>query len=84
MRLLVIEDEEDLASAVGEHLRAHGHAVDIAHDLDMAEAATQVAEFDLILRDLHLPDRDGLTFLRNLRGADRHRARPDNRADRGA
>ncbi|WP_109463879.1 response regulator [Albibacillus kandeliae] len=67
MRLLVIEDEEDLASAVGEHLRAHGHAVDIAHDLDMAEAATQVAEFDLILLDLHLPDGDGLTFLRNLR-----------------
>ena len=67
MRLLLIEDEADLASAVGAHLRAQGHAVDLAPDLEMARIASRMAEFDLILLDLGLPDGNGLDFLRDLR-----------------
>ncbi|CAM4351456.1 response regulator transcription factor [Palleronia rufa] len=67
MRLLVVEDEADLAMAVVDHLRAAGHAVDHAPTLDEAEAAARVAAHDLILLDLRLPDGDGLTLLRNLR-----------------
>ncbi|KEP68707.1 transcriptional regulator [Thioclava dalianensis] len=67
MRLLLIEDEADLASAVGAHLRAQGHAVDLAPDLEMARISTRMAEFDLILLDLGLPDGNGLDFLRELR-----------------
>lgn len=67
MRLLVVEDEADLAQAVVDHLRAAGHAVDQAATLDEAEAAVCVTAHDLILLDLQLPDGDGLELLRNLR-----------------
>ncbi|MBD9528621.1 MULTISPECIES: response regulator transcription factor [Paracoccus] len=67
MRLLVIEDEADLATAVRDHLCAAGHAVDIAVSRDLAEAALQGTGFDLILLDLQLPDGDGLALLRWLR-----------------
>ena len=68
MRLLVIEDEADLAEAVAACLRGAGHAVDLAADLGDAGAALAGTEYDLILLDLHLPDGDGLGFLRDLRG----------------
>jgi len=67
MRLLVIEDEADLASAVADHLRASSHAVDIAPDFDTAMAAVRGTPYALILLDLHLPDGDGLDLLRDLR-----------------
>ena len=67
MRLLVVEDERDLAGAVLDHLRAHNHAVDHAATLDEAEAAVRTTRYDLVLLDLRLPDGDGLTLLRNLR-----------------
>lgn len=74
MRLLVVEDEADLAEAVVDHLRAAGHAVDLAALLDEAEAAVRVTTYDLILLDLRLPDGDGLTLLGDLR--DRGTATP--------
>lgn len=74
MRLLVVEDEADLGQALADHLRAAGFAVDHAATLDEAEAAVRAVEYSLILLDLHLPDGDGLTFLRDLR--DRRNATP--------
>ena len=67
MRLLVIEDEPDLAEAVGAYLRAAGHAVDLAGNAEDAAAALATTDYDLVLLDLGLPDGDGLTLLRNLR-----------------
>lgn len=67
LRLLVVEDEADLASAVADHLRAHGNAVDVAPDIAVAEDAVSATDYDLIVLDLHLPDGDGLSFLRGLR-----------------
>ncbi len=67
MRLLVVEDEPDLAHAVLDHLRAQAHAVDHAPTLDEAEAAVRAAQYDLVLLDLRLPDGDGLSLLRGLR-----------------
>ncbi len=67
MRLLAIEDEPDLADAVSGYLRGAGHAVDVAERLDDAEEAVAGTDYDLILLDLHLPDGDGLSFLRRLR-----------------
>ena len=67
MRLLVVEDEGDLAQAAAEHLRAAAHAVDVAPTLQDALAAARAVAFDLILLDLRLPDGDGLDLLRDLR-----------------
>lgn len=67
MRLLVVEDEADLAGAAAEHLRAAGYAVDVVETLDEAEAAARAVPYALILLDLRLPDGEGLELLRNLR-----------------
>lgn len=67
MRVLLIEDEADIADVLVRYLRAQGHAVDHAPDLDTARAALEVAGFDAILLDLALPDGSGLVLLREQR-----------------
>ena len=62
MRLLVVEDEGDLASALADHLAAQGHAVDLAADLATAADALAGVDYDLLLLDLHLPDGSGLSL----------------------
>ena len=74
MRILVVEDEADLAQAVVDHLRAAAHAVDHAATLDEAQAAVRASPYALILLDLRLPDGDRLALLRDLH--DRRDATP--------
>ena len=66
-RILIIEDERDLATAVAYNLRADGFetvAVETAAD---AYAAISAQEFHLILLDLMLPDASGLDICRRLK-----------------
>lgn len=67
MRLLLIEDAEDLARSVSRFLRGQGHAVDHVGDAAGAEAALAVGEYACVLLDLGLPDGSGLQLLRALR-----------------
>ncbi len=67
MRLLVVEDEVDLAEALARGLRRDGYAVDVAHDGDEAVNRLRVTAYDLVCLDLNLPDTDGLTLCRRLR-----------------
>jgi two-component system OmpR family response regulator len=67
MRVLLIEDEPHLGSAVQEHVRHAGHAVDWFQRLESADLAVRSVAYDAILLDLHLPDGRGLDFLRKLR-----------------
>ena len=69
MRLLLIEDETELARLVRANLAREGFAVDAVERIDDARAALAVARYDAILLDLSLPDGDGLTLLAQLRAA---------------
>jgi two-component system, OmpR family, response regulator len=69
MKLLVVEDEVDLARALRKALEEEQFAVDVA--LDGEEALFQMTEisYDAIILDLMLPYRDGLSLLQALREA---------------
>lgn len=65
MDLLIVEDDDSMASALGDALRAAGHS---AVRVDRgADALLRHHEGDMILLDLGLPDMDGLEALRKLR-----------------
>lgn len=69
MRLLLVEDTDDLAQTVLRFLRAEGHAVDHAGDAATAAEAMAVAEYACVILDLGLPDGSGLEVLRARRRA---------------
>jgi two-component system, OmpR family, response regulator len=66
MRILVVEDDEVVQSAVARALRADGHAVATASDLAAAREYV-TGGVDLIVLDLRLPDGFGLDLCRELR-----------------
>lgn len=67
MRLLVVEDEPDLAEAIGRGLRRDGYAVDVVHDGQAALDHLRVNQYDLVCLDLNLPLIDGLEVCRRIR-----------------
>lgn len=71
MRILVVEDNVKLAASLKRGLEQDGYAVDVANDgVSGEDLAGQFAgDLDLIILDLMLPKRDGLTVCRNLRKA---------------
>ena len=60
MRILVVEDESDLAAAIATSLRREGYAIDVAGDCASALERVAVNEYDLVCLDLNLPDGDGM------------------------
>ena len=67
MRVLVVEDERDLADAVATGLRREGYAVDIANDGEEALEKLAYTEYDLVCLDLTLPKVDGIEVCRRIR-----------------
>jgi DNA-binding response OmpR family regulator len=67
MRLLLVEDHHDIAENVCEYLSARGHRIEHAPDGEDALARAAVRPFDVIVLDLLLPGRDGLSVCRALR-----------------
>ncbi|MDR2931080.1 MAG: response regulator transcription factor [Propionibacteriaceae bacterium] len=67
MRLLVVEDEEDLLAALALGLRRTGYDVDTAADGLTAVELADSGAYDLIILDLNLPGLDGLDVLRHIR-----------------
>ncbi|MGQ0617517.1 MAG: response regulator transcription factor [Acidimicrobiia bacterium] len=67
MRLLVVEDEADMAEAVARGLRRQGYAVDVAHDGVEALDKLAYTEYDLVCLDLTLPRVDGREVCRRIR-----------------
>jgi DNA-binding response OmpR family regulator len=67
MRVLIIEDNPDIAANLGDYLEDHGHTVDFAGDGITGLHLAVVNEFDAIVLDLALPGMDGLEVCRKLR-----------------
>ncbi|MGE4302525.1 MAG: response regulator [Novosphingobium sp.] len=67
MRLLLVEDNARLAALVSDGLEQQGFAVDWYESIDGAEHAQTIAQYDLLLIDLGLPDGDGLDLIRAMR-----------------
>jgi two-component system copper resistance phosphate regulon response regulator CusR len=67
MRILVIEDEQEIADFVVRGLREEGFVVEQASDGDEAWHAMRTGKWDVILLDWWLPGPDGLTLLRRFR-----------------
>jgi DNA-binding response OmpR family regulator len=65
-RILVVEDEEAIAEAVGARLRSEGYEVRVVHDGPEALRAAAAEPPDLVVLDLMLPGMDGLEVCREI------------------
>ncbi|MEU4063104.1 response regulator transcription factor [Streptomyces wedmorensis] len=70
-RVLVVEDDAQLARALMINLKARKYVVDAAHDGVSALRLASTAQPDVILLDLGLPDMDGVDVIRALRDGNR-------------
>ncbi len=67
MRILVVEDEQKVASFIKRGLEEEGYAVDVAADGEEGLAMALECVHDLIILDIRLPKMDGLRVLKELR-----------------
>jgi heavy metal response regulator len=67
MRILVVEDEQKVASFIKRGLEEEGYAVDVAADGEEGLAIALECVHDLIILDIRLPKMDGLRVLKELR-----------------
>jgi DNA-binding response OmpR family regulator len=67
MKILLVEDDEEMGALLSESLAAHHYTVDLASDGQLALEFANQWEYDLILLDLLIPKLDGIQFCRQLR-----------------
>ena len=71
MHLLIVEDERALCDTIVRSLRRAAYSVDCCYDGEQALELLGAERYDLVLLDLNLPKKDGMTVLRTLRQSDR-------------
>ncbi len=69
MRVLLVEDNKPLLRALRQGLEEEGLAVDIAEDGEEADQKARATNYDVIVLDLMLPKKDGLTLLKGWRAS---------------
>ena len=72
MRILVVDDEVDLAEAIARGLRREGYAVDVAYDGEEALEKARLTPYDLICLDITMPKLDGRAVTRAIRAEEYH------------
>jgi len=73
LRILLIEDQAELAASIGDFLESKGHRVDYARDGRRGLSLALEHHYDIVLLDLHLPRLDGLEVCKHLRAlSERH------------
>ena len=72
MRLLLVEDTQDFAEALCKHLISGGHTIDYASTLNQATHFWRLNKqyYDLIILDIELPDGEGTSLLKQVRGTE--------------
>jgi DNA-binding response OmpR family regulator len=66
-RILIVEDEPNIALALEDDLRREGYATEVVADGEAAVERGAAGVFDLVLLDVMLPKRDGFEVCRELR-----------------
>jgi DNA-binding response OmpR family regulator len=69
-RILIVEDDEAIATGLALNFKLAGRATSIARDGEAAVALATSEDFDLILLDINLPKKNGLEVLSTLRSTD--------------
>ncbi|HUL43254.1 MAG TPA: response regulator transcription factor [Bacteroidota bacterium] len=67
MRILVVEDERKVANFLQQGLQEEGFEVEVAYDGEEGSLNVQQKQFDLILLDILLPKKDGVTLVKEMR-----------------
>jgi DNA-binding response OmpR family regulator len=71
MRLLIIEDDVEVAEALSDAFARRKIHCDLAHDAGDGEQMLRLTEYSAVILDLGLPDEDGMALLRRLRASGR-------------
>ncbi len=74
-KILIVEDEPDIALGLQEDLTRHGHETQVASDGEAGLRLGREKGWDVILLDLMMPGRDGFEVCRELRRSKRHERR---------
>lgn len=69
MKILIVEDDDRIATPLAKDLRHQHHSVDVAPDGKAGWDYAQATKYDLILLDLMLPQLDGISLCKQLRSA---------------
>lgn len=72
MRILLVEDDQMIGESVVDGLQAEGYAVDWVQDGNSALIALRTTSFSLVILDLGLPGKDGLSVLHEVRALKMH------------
>lgn len=72
MKILLIEDDADIASNIGQYFEERGHRLDFAYSGTLGLELALGERFDLLILDLMLPGKDGITLCREFRERSTH------------
>ena len=67
MKILVIEDDEKIASFIANGLKENGYDVDMATDGLLGQSMAEQEQYDAVVADIMLPSKDGLKIVQDLR-----------------
>lgn len=72
LRILIVEDDEAIATGLSVNLKLEGYSPEIVHDGLQAQAQIEENPPDLVLLDINLPHRDGFEILKAMRDKSAH------------
>ncbi len=70
LKVLLVDDEADFASALGERLKLRGIDAEIALDGDSAWEKIEAESFDVLVLDLLMPGLDGMTLMKKVKSSE--------------